>query len=392
MFDNKSNMLYTQNQLEEVAKLAAEKAVKQVLQSNMNLENFTEDSVAISKGEVDMAKIKQKVTLPSGELIWITGNNMNDAIGNLLSRLSIGQPVKKNVPTLKEYGEKWYNLYHSQKVKWNTAQNTRIYLDKHIYPYLGNKKINEITHDDIQLVFNNMNTKARSTVEKVQITLNQIMKNAKEDGFIDNNVMDSSRYVMSKKVEQREALTISNIHSIIEEINKLDDKDRLLLSIILYTGLRRGEILALTWNDIDLENKIIHVKHSITFKNNQPVVCGTKSKAGVRDVPLIPELYSVLAQCQDKEGYIIKNNRDPELPMTEKSYQRTWERISKKIDLHGATAHIFRHTFATLMEPYTDVKTLQGIMGHADIKTTMNRYTHKIQENVKALSNTTAFR
>ena len=77
--------------------------------------------------------------------------------------------------------------------------------------------------------------------------------------------------------------------------------------------------------------------------------------------------------------------------MTEKTYQRTWERIGKTINLHGATAHIFRHTFATMMEPHTDIKTLQSIMGHADIQTTMNRYTHPIMENIQALSRINAF-
>lgn len=70
--------------------------------------------------------------------------------------------------------------------------------------------------------------------------------------------------------------------------------------------------------------------------------------------------------------------------ITEQAYQRTWERISRTINLHGATAHVFRHTFATIAAPYLDIKTLQTIMGHADIETTLDRYTHAQEERIRA--------
>ena len=360
--------------------------------SGANIDNFTADSMNMSEGDINgMARIKQRVTLPNGEKVWCTGETVGDAIANLLSRLAINQPSAKHIPTLKEYGETWYTLYHVQKVKPNTAQNTRIYLDKHIYPLLGDKRLDEITHDDVQIVFNGMKDKARSTVEKVRITLNQILKNALEDGHVRQNVMDSSRYVISKKVQEREPLNVSEVQDIIAHLDMLEERDRVLIALATYTGMRRGEMLALTWDDVDFEKHVIHVRHSVSFRNNRPVVGGTKSKAGVRITPMNPTLESILKTCTDKQGYVIKNTRTPDTPMTEKTYQRTWERIGKTINLHGATAHIFRHTFATMMEPHTDIKTLQSIMGHADIQTTMNRYTHPIMENIQALSRINAF-
>ena len=360
--------------------------------SGANIDNFTADSMNMPEGDINgMARIKQRVTLPNGEKVWCTGETVGDAIANLLSRLAINQPSAKHIPTLKEYGETWYTLYHVQKVKPNTAQNTRIYLDKHIYPLLGDKRLDEITHDDVQIVFNGMKDKARSTVEKVRITLNQILKNALEDGHVRQNVMDSSRYVISKKVQEREPLNVSEVQDIIAHLDMLEERDRVLIALATYTGMRRGEMLALTWDDVDFEKHVIHVRHSVSFRNNRPVVGGTKSKAGVRITPMNPTLESILKTCTDKQGYVIKNTRTPDTPMTEKTYQRTWERIGKTINLHGATAHIFRHTFATMMEPHTDIKTLQSIMGHADIQTTMNRYTHPIMENIQALSRINAF-
>jgi integrase len=80
------------------------------------------------------------------------------------------------------------------------------------------------------------------------------------------------------------------------------------------------------------------------------------------------------------EGYIVG---DGEKPLTERTFTRMWERIGKKIDLHGATPHVFRHTYITMAASSgIDVKTLQAIAGHADIKMTMDRYAHKRDEKV----------
>lgn len=390
--DTCNESLYTKDELEEVAKMTASAVVQELLHSNVNLDNSISEIIDVPERTNDMARIKQRVVLPNGQTVWCTGDTIGDAITNLMSHIAINNnPPKRATPTLQEYGDKWYHLYHIKKVKWNTAQNTRIYLDKHIYPIIGEKYLDEITFDDIQSVFNSMDSLARSTVEKVQIVLNQIMKNAIEDGYIEKNVMSSSRYVLSKKVKQREALSTSSAQDVIRQLDTLEPNDKILMALIIFTGLRRGEILALTWDDIDFENKVIHVKHSVTFKNNQPIICGTKSKSGVRDVPIIKELKEILSAEEDKHGYIIKNHKFPDMPITEKTYQRSWERIKKTIDLHNATAHVFRHTFATMMEPHTDIKTLQTIMGHADIQTTMNRYTHKIDKNIQALAEIDSF-
>lgn len=341
--------------------------------------------------EMRNQRIKQRVTLPNGSKVWCTGETVGEVIDCVLKKMAVLEQPQNESPIFFDYAEKWYSLYHTPKVRWNTTQNTRTYLDKHIYPFIGNKKLHEITHDDIQMIFNKMSNHARSTVEKVQITLNQIMKNAVEDGFIDKNVMSSSRYVISKKVEHRDPLSASDIRDISKGMAVLPERERLLLAIAMHTGLRHGEILALTWGDIDLENRLIHVRRSVAFHNNQPVIGPTKSKAGIRDVPIDLGLFNLLKNGTDKVGFVIKSTKQSDEPMTERTYRRTWERIGKEVNLHGATAHVFRHTYATMAESYTDPKTLQAILGHADIQTTLNRYAHPVKERIRKLSDTDIF-
>lgn len=335
-----------------------------------------------------MARFKAKITLHTGETVYCSGKNASEAFNNLLLRCMKEDTFssKKNVPTLKEYGEKWYGLYHVPKVGQNTANNTRLILKKHINPYIGDKPLDRITHDDIQMVLNKMSEKAASTVNKVKIVFHQIFSNAMEDGLLATNIMTSVRYVMSKKVTERNALSLAHAQEILMKINCLAPVEQCLLALLIYTGIRRGEALALTWSDIDFNRKLIHITKAVVFQSNRPVIKSPKSKAGIRFVPLPERLRDILLQCSPQTGYVITNEREPDIPLTEVCYRRMWERISKKIDLHGATAHVFRHTFDTMIQQCTDIKTLQSIMGHADIHTTMNRYTHPIAANIQALS------
>lgn len=196
--------------------------------------------------------------------------------------------------------------------------------------------------------------------------------------------MAADEYVISKTVTERKALTQTEARDIIAHLDCLEGNEKTLVSIGLYTGMRRGEILALRWEDIDFSDNLIYVRHGVTFSNNRPVLGMPKSKAGIRSVPLKPELKEVLQSCPEKSGFVIQNTHAADTPITETTYRRMWARINRKIDMHGATMHCLRHTYATLTEAHTDTVTLMSVLGHTDPKTT-KRYTHVVSENVRKL-------
>ena len=128
--------------------------------------------------------------------------------------------------------------------------------------------------------------------------------------------------------------------------------------------------------------RLIAVKRAVTYRNNRPVIGQTKSEAGNRLIPLDEQLAAFLQPCRQLNGYIIGSGEEP---ITETTFKRMWERIKKKINLYGATPHVFRHTYITLAASSgMDVKTLQSIAGHSDIKMTLDRYAHKRETNVIA--------
>ena len=336
-----------------------------------------------------MAKHRYHIKLPNGEKVWLTGNTISEAFCAGLEKYASPVPPpdrKKKKTTLRVFAEKWFRLYHVPKVKPNTANNTRILLKKHIYPAFGSRVMDSITFDDVQEFYNSKASLSRSTNQKLKLVLDALFRNALEDGLIEKNIMLSERYIMSKKRSYRACLTQREAEDILRQTERLNEGDQPFVMLPLLTGMRRGECLGLKWDDIDFAKRIITVSRAITFAGNQPVIDTPKSAAGYRQIPLLPELQSFLLLLPHRGDYIIGGNE----PITEQVYQRTWDRIRRTIDLHGATAHVFRHTFATLAAPHTDVKNLQAIMGHSDIQTTMNRYTHpqevRVMEAADALA------
>jgi len=165
--------------------------------------------------------------------------------------------------------------------------------------------------------------------------------------------------------------------------------DQLYLSLVIFTGMRRGEVLGLRWEDVDLAENTIHVQRNATYTNNQPFVGTPKTKSGFREVPIIPDLLSFLLPVGEK-GFVV-SQKDPEKPLTLTAFRCMMKRINASVDLHGATSHVFRHTIGTMLnDTGADVKTIQSILGQSDFKTTMDRYVHprdnKKQEAIKNVS------
>ncbi len=282
--------------------------------------------------------------------------------------------------TLKDYANEW--LKRKRKLKKTTVANYRTYLDAYIIPTLGKKRMIDITPSDVQTMLDKYKNLSKKTLIQAKFVLSQIMKYAVSDELIKKNPCNNMDIdIPSDKVSIREALPIDEYRDIISNLSQLFTDGRRYLSLCLFTGMRKGEVLALRWEDID--NDLIHVHRSITYPHqNAPVVSTPKTKASIRDIPIIPTLYKHLCPIR-KSGYIFGGSK----PYRSSDFNTMWKRINKSIDLHGATSHILRHSFLTYaVGETTDYKTVQGISGHVDVFTLMNRYAHPQVEKMKQLS------
>ena len=372
-----------------------------------NLENHRSDSSGVlesgTKGVSDMAKRhKQRVKIgvdENGNSIykWADGysiDELNDNIvriyieNGLLDRVRRDQPRtqivdrKGECPTFREYLEKWFATYKEYRLKPTTVKGYRSNLSRHIYPFFGDKRLDEITTEDIQQFLNEKKSLARNTVHTMLVLIGEVLTSAYEDKLIPVDPSKSKRIsIVSRGKTERSALKPEQLKAIIKGIatELKDDDERRLLALLVFTGMRRGEVLGLRWEDIDFQKKLIHVERNVTYAHNQPEITSTKTASGKRIVPLDDRLEEFLKPI-DSTGYVLGR----EAPLTNMVFRRLYKSISEKIDLYGATPHVFRHSYiTTLAKAGIDLKTIQRISGHANVTIPLNIYTHAQEEDVQ---------
>ena len=292
-------------------------------------------------------------------------------------------PMEKPKPrtkTFTAYVEEWLTVYKAKSLKPTTLRGYRSMLSAHLTEAFGKMPLNEITTADVQKFLNERSHLSHKTLKLMLDFMGQVFKDAMEDGLMQTDPTASRKLVIpSKKKTEREAISMEDFQEILGNLNKLQMQDRRLMALLMLTGMRRGEVLGLQWGDIDWNAGLIHVRRNVTFAGNQPHVGTPKTEKGTRKIPVIGMLREYLEPIGTGEAYIIGGDA----PITEMAFKRTYQRIAKNIDLHGATPHVFRHSFLTYAQTVvTDIKTLQAIAGHADIQTTMNRYVHQQSDKI----------
>lgn len=357
---------YTGSQVEAIVSAA----VKSALASLQHLDNST-DTAAPHEEEQEMPSvIRHQITLSDGSKYMLRGNNLSEAVEALLSKVS-SRPVE-DAPLLKDYVKDWLELYHDPKSGDRWKRECKFLLSKHILPYFGEKNISTITLNDVQKFFNTKASLSESTNKHIKYILSGVFQSAVEDGYMKRDLTKSTRLTISRKKTERQALELDDVQDILSNLNKLSQQEQLLIVLLLFTGMRRGELLALRWQDIDLKEGLIHIRHAINFANgNDPILKEPKSKAGTRDIPIMDELRPFFTPGKPEEFLFGRKK-----PLTACAYGILFKHIQSKIDMHRATAHVLRHTFTTLSSEYLDPKTLQYILGHSKVDITMNRYAH----------------
>lgn len=365
--------------------------------AHTNLDNLTADR-AVSQGEDDMALIRRRIVIgyhdDGTEIIKrIQATNENDAndrtvqayiesgrIWEFLDPHTVKEQQKKTQTQFKAYAQTWMETFKKPKLKPKTYQSYVGYLHTHLYPAFGDRFIEEISTQDVQRFMNERVHLARKSLKSYHDLLAQILDAAVEDKIIEENPAKSKRLSNpSTKEKERDAVPEQQYREIVQNLMKLENgKEKLMLALLLFTGMRRGEVLGLKWDDIDFKEKCIHIRRNVTHPGNPPVIGTPKTKSGIRDVYFGENLEAILLAMKS-EGFVFGGER----PYSRKEYLTLDGRIKKKIDLHGATPHVFRHTYLTTAAGENiDPKTLQSMAGHADHQVTMNVYVHPKKENV----------
>ena len=298
MIDNNTASMYTQQQVEEIARQAVQYAVNQIL-SPPHLDNCRASDPDISQqGDDDMSRLRERVII-NGKEHWITGSNRQDLFDRYviaLERMGLIEWVNNDheIPILRNYIREFYGTF-----KKTQEQNTQINRDRiirnHILPAIGDKRLDRITVADCQNWFNDLNERyAKETILKIRNTLNPVLDAAVEDRLIQRNPLRSDRIeIGGKDTVSHKAIPRKKFDEIKAAAKILDGKERIMVGLLCYTGMRFEEILGLRWDDID--SGWINVRRAVVHPTrNQPVVKGTKTKTSERTIPIGDELNTIL--------------------------------------------------------------------------------------------------
>ena len=342
-----------------------------------------------------------------------TKTEVKNKAKDYLIKIEEGYVEPENI-LLKDYMEEWLMKYKYGKIE--PSSFTRLYrvYDCQIKDsVLGQQKLGCITTEMIQDMIDKhayptddtIKPLARSGLKKLIQIIRPCMNKAVKDGIIQNNpandvVIPSDSYI---KTSTRKQLTLSDEQ--IEEFKnaalarykngEYKSRDALVLMIILNLGLRAGEALALEWNNIDYENKLMYINNTVqsniydvkTKKLYNRVKESPKTKSGIRVLKLNDTTIFYLKELQayDKRKNIISNYVSSTSVGTRNTYrnlERSLKRVINGTKLPQNTSlHTLRHTFGSaLIRRGVSVEVVSKLMGHANIMITYNKYIHVLKE------------
>jgi integrase len=239
--------------------------------------------------------------------------------------------------------------------------------------HFGNKSVKNITPMDVSSYLRIVakDGASKKTVMKYKSVLSMILDVAIASGYIETNpCMTAIVPRMSTQTIKRTAASKED-----EEIVRKTYNVWLLPYFALMTGMRKGEILALQWKDIDFNRNRISVTKSVYHQGDRPHIKEPKTKKGTRTVPLLSPLKSVLQEIGRKSKEELLFSDDGVKPLTNRRYITLYTKYKEETGI-TCTLHQLRHSFATIaFECGVPVKSVQEILGHKNIATTMDLYT-----------------
>lgn len=288
----------------------------------------------------------------------------------------------------------------SNRVRLKGAtENKYLYtIESHILPKLGNKRISKITSSvvndflDEQLREGKLNSSgglSPSYVKTIAIIIEAALKYAVTEGLC----QPLKTPIHKPTVHKRELQVLSSdVQKSFEKI-LIEDGSEVSLGIIiaLHTGMRIGEISALMWEDVDFENDVIHIRHTVArvkstnkFSKTKLIIDSPKTISSKRDIPISSVLKPILfsASKHKKSNYVVSSNNSF---MGTRTFDYRYRQLLKSNNISIFNFHTIRHTFATrCIDVGVDVKTLSEILGHSNVSTTLNTYVHPSMEIKKS--------
>ena len=292
---------------------------------------------------------------------------------------------------LSEWLDKWLNEYITYYVRPNTLYSYTAMIKNQINPNLGKRPLSALTTQEIQKFYNTIKKKGRvktdtthgteladSMVRKVHMMLHEALDMAVKQKLIVSNPTNGTT-LPKNNYAPKQILNDEQLNRFMEVI-KSDERWYEFFYTEITTGLRKGEICGLKWEDFDEHCGTLKIKRSVGRTKSGAMLIGkTKTETGSREILLPPSTSKLLQnrKINSVSEWIFPNFRNAEKPINPQNAYRHLKALLKKAGLPSIRFHDLRHTFAThAIAGGVDAKTLSGILGHANASFTLDTYTH----------------
>ncbi len=310
---------------------------------------------------------------------------------NRLKETCIGQPTEKLQPdmTFGEWLNFWYQNYSKPKLRPTTQAGYENAIYNHIIPVLGAIPLSELGTNEIQQFYAELKKRGRlirielygegvsdRTVWSCHTRIRTALDRAVQDGFIRINPAADCK-LPSQDTKEMQLLSREEMQRFLIQAKEEGYYELFLLE--LATGLRRGEVLALQWDDLDFETGALRIQRQVYRANGELVVSVPKTKAALRTIVLPPSLVGVFEEYhgQINSRWMFPSPAKEDSPLDPATVRKRLQTILEHAGCRKVRFHDLRHLFVTTaLENGLDVKTLSTIIGHVSAKTTLNIYTH----------------
>lgn len=310
--------------------------------------------------------------------------------------------VKAGQYTLGQWMDVWFENYAKLKVRPSSHQTYKGYINNHIKPYVGSIPLSKLTSLDLQKLYKMLLTEGRidriesknqpkglsaKTVRNINQIISSALSLAKEQKLLSSNPAEACAL---PKVEHREmkTLPVEQLTSFLREAKETGVYE--MYYIELATGLRRGELLGLKWQDIDMVSGTIRVQRQVARIDGEIVEAPLKTKNSYRNVSIGPDAIEVLKEQKKKVGdseYVFPSPNGG--PISPDSVLNMLHRVLERAGLPKIRFHDLRHTFATLaLQNGVDIKTVSGMLGHFSAGFTLDTYAHVTTAAQREAANT----
>lgn len=317
----------------------------------------------------------------------VSSKDLERKVAEFTRQVEERKNIRKTDILFLDYARAWQEVYKASKSNNTNAMYKNI-IEKHLAPFIG-VKLMDAHRYHLQAALNQADGHKR-TQQQIHMTVKQILQSAVSDRLFPANVFDDIFQQISRpEYKAAEKRPLSSDERIAVFKADFRPMDKVFVYVLYGCGLRRGEALALTVFDVDLKRKELSVNKSHEFVNGHPQQKTTKSRNGIRIVPIpdkvFPVIRSWVESIRGRKVYLFTMRNGQ--PITHSSYVKMWNRITSAIaDQTGQpcdlTAHIFRHNYCTQLcyqIPTVSIKRIAQLLGDTE-GMVLNVYNHIMLE------------